>query len=191
MKTATVCTLAMAAGSCMIPAHAAVSITDHVDRYVVEGGALAEVRREMNAKGPLGSDGRRYSGYTAWYVSWNYRYRKYTGGCAIASVTTTVRVTITLPQWRNEGGADSTERQHWARYLAALEQHEHGHRQNGIDAANEIDLTIAAMPPHGSCDALGAAANAAGTRIIKKYNQRDLDYDRDTRHGASQGARLP
>jgi len=34
-------------------------------------------------------------------------------------------------------------------------------------------------------------ANALGMSILRNYNQRDLDYDRDTEHGATQGARFP
>ena len=79
----------------------------------------------------------------------------------------------------------------WARYIAALELHEQGHRRHGVDAANEVDRAIAAMPPAGSCDALGKNANALGMSILRKYNQLDLDYDRDTGHGATQGARFP
>ena len=54
-----------------------------------------------------------------------------------------------------------------------------------------MDQAIAAMPPAGSCDTLGTSANALGKSILRKYNQLDLDYDRDTRHGTTQGARFP
>lgn len=173
------------------PVQAAVSVSDSVERYAIEGSTAADLRREMSAKGPPGAGGRRFDGYTKWYVSWSYRYNNVGAGCTIASVTTSVRVTITLPQWRNESAGDSTTRAQWARYLAALERHEQGHRQNGVDAANEVDRSIAAMPPAGSCDALGTAANTLGQSILQRYNQRDLDYDRETSHGATQGARFP
>ena len=139
----------------------------------------------------MGAGGRRFDGYTRWYVSWRYQYSNSGGSCAIASVTTSVKVTMTLPRWSNESGGNSATRQQWARYLAALEQHEQGHRRHGVEAAHEVDRAIAAMPPAGSCDALGANANALGTSILRKYNQLDLDYDRDTQHGATQGARFP
>ena len=170
---------------------AAVDIVDQVDRYAIEGASPLELRREMNTKGPRRSDGRRFDGYTRWNVSWRYRYHKTGRACAIASVNTGLKVTITLPQWSDESSADRAMRQRWARYLAALELHEQGHRRHGIDAANEIDRTIAAVPAAGSCDALGAEVNALGKSILQKYHQRDRDYDRDTRHGATQGARFP
>lgn len=176
---------------CIQPVQADVNISDQVERYAIEGSTPSELRREMNVKRPHTSDGRRFDGRTRWYVSWRYRYRKTGSACAIAAVNTSLKVTITLPQWSNESDADRTTRQHWARYLAALEQHEQGHRRHGVDAANEIDAAIASMPPAGNCDALGSGANLLGKSVLQKFSQRDLDYDRDTRHGATQGARFP
>ncbi len=177
--------------ACVLSAHAAVDVSDQVERYTIEGSTPSDLRREMSAKGPQGAGGRRFDGYTRWYVSWKYRYNSAGSSCAITSVTTSVKVTMTLPQWRNENRADSATRAQWSRYLTALELHEQGHRRHGVDAANEVDQAIAAMLPAGNCDALGANANALGMSILRKYNQLDLDYDRDTRHGATQGARFP
>lgn len=183
--------IAVFLAACVLPAEAAVDINDQVERYGIEGSTPADLRREMNAKGPRVSDGRRYDGHTRWHVSWRYHYSSTRGSCAIASVTTSVKVTITLPQWGNESRGDNAMRAQWSRYLAALELHEQGHRRHGVDAATDVDLAIAALPPAGNCDALGANANALGMRILQKYQQRDRDYDRDTRHGATQGARFP
>jgi predicted secreted Zn-dependent protease len=183
--------LCLALGLCAWPAGAAVHLTDRIEHYAIRGTTPPDLRREMSAKGPLGAGGRRFDGYTRWDVSWRYRYDKTSRGCSIASVTTTVKVTMTLPRWTNESSASDALRHQWARYLSALEQHEQGHRRHGIDAAAEIDSTIAAMPVAASCDALGGEANATGLRIVRRYNQRDLDYDRDTQHGATQGARFP
>ena len=170
---------------------AAVDVADSVEQYPITGSTALDLRREMNSKGPRGSDGRRFDGLTRWFVSWRYRYNNTPGACSIASVSTSVKVTITLPQWRNENDADSATREQWSRYLAALERHEQGHRRHGIAAGHQVDQAIAALPPAGTCDVLGANANALGVDILRKYNQLDLDYDRDTRHGATQGARFP
>ena len=79
----------------------------------------------------------------------------------MAAVTTAIKVTMTLPEWSDES------------------------------AAREIDRGIAALPPQPSCGALGGAANALGDQVIRKYNERDRDYDRSTDHGRNQGAHLP
>ena len=191
MKALLVCCVLLALAACALPAQAAVDLDDQIEHYAIHGATPADLRREMNTRGPQGAGSRRFDGYTRWFVSWRYDYSNTRGGCSIASVTTSVKVLMTLPQWSDESRASSATRQQWARYLAALELHEQGHRRHGIAAANEIYGAIAAMPPAGSCDALSKNANALGMSILRKYNQLDLDYDRDTGHGASQGARFP
>ena len=127
--------LLIAASLCALPVQAAVTLGDHVEHYDISGSTPADLRREMNAKGPQGAGGKRFDGYTRWHVSWRYQYNHTAGGCAIASVTTSAKVTITLPRWTNEGGAGGSSRQQWARYLAALE-----------NTSRDIAAT-ASMPP--------------------------------------------
>src|SRR5574341_1574214 len=125
------------------PAGADVQVRTQTDRYDIQGLSAAQLRTEMSARGPVGADGRRYDGYTRWYVSWRYTYRGGTDVCGIDRVTTEVRVTTMLPHWMNEARADAPLREQWRRYLAALTTHEDGHAQNGLAAANEIDAAIA------------------------------------------------
>jgi predicted secreted Zn-dependent protease len=172
-----------------LPTQAAVGITERLERYTISGSTPSDLRSEMNSKGPRGNAGRVFDGYTRWYVTWRYRYNNFGNTCAITSVATSVTVTITLPDWDDEITADNNTRSKWSRFLAALESHERGHRQLGIDAAKEIDRAISGM--RGRCDALEARVNEARYAILNKHRQLELDYDRDTDHGATQGARFP
>ena len=181
MRTVFLCVLA-----CVSTAQAEVTLRERVSPYAISGSSAAQLRNQMNARGPRG-----YDGYTEWHVDWNYRYRESGGQCAIASVDTRLQVSMTLPQWSDESKAAADLRERWQRYFAALKQHENGHREIGMKAANEIDRGIASLGARSSCDALGAAANALGQAVIGRYNQADLDYDRSTDHGKNQGARFP
>jgi predicted secreted Zn-dependent protease len=174
-----------------LTAEAAVVPNDAVVHYPIYGANEDELRREMNAKGPTGGGASRYDGYTRWNISWRYQYQSRGGECRLTDIVTDVKVTMTLPDWRNEGAAPERLRSRWRQYLAALTVHEMGHRRHGMDAAREIDHSLGAMPPQADCSALGKAANALGDQIIKKYNERDLEYDRSTGHGRSQNARFP
>ena len=178
------------AGACSV-ACAEVISNDTVERYPIRGASEAELRFEMSAKGPLGAGGRRFDGYTRWNIAWRYKYRLDGGLCRIDMVTTDVKVTTTLPEWNDERATPERLRKRWREYLAALTEHENGHRAHGMDAAREIDRGIAALPAQASCGALGNAANDLGNQIIRKYNERDLDYDRKTEHGLTQGTRFP
>jgi predicted secreted Zn-dependent protease len=172
-----------------LPTQAAVGITERLERYAISGSTPSDLRREMNSKGFRDNGGQIFDGYTRWDITWRYRYNNFGNACAIVSVATRVTVTITLPKWDGEITADNDTRSQWSRYLAALELHERGHRQLAIDAAKEIDRVISGM--NGKCSTLEARANGAGDAILNRYRQLQLDYDRDTNHDATQGARFP
>lgn len=183
-----VCIVFTGAGSA---ARAEVVSNDTIERYPIRGASEAELRIEMSAKGPLGAGGRRFDGYTRWNINWRYNYRQDGGWCRIGTVTTDVKVTTTLPEWSDDRAAPEPLRKRWREYMAALTEHESGHRGHGMDAAREIDRGIAALPAQSNCGALGNAANDLGNQVIRQYNERDLDYDRRTGHGLTQGTRFP
>ena len=172
-------------------ARAEVVSNDTIERYPIRGASAAGLRIEMSAKGPLGAGGRRFDGYTRWNINWHYQYRQDGAACRIGTVTTDVKVTTILPEWSDERAAPEPLRKRWREYIAALTEHENGHRLHGMDAAREIDRGIAALPAQSSCSALGKAANDLGNQVIRQYNERDLDYDRTTGHGLAQGTRFP
>jgi hypothetical protein len=62
--------------------------------------------------------------------------------CRIGSVTTDVKVTTTLPEWSDERAAPERLRKRWRDYIAALTEHENGHRVHGTQVAAHW-----AMPP--------------------------------------------
>lgn len=172
------------------PAGAAVNADNTVVTYPIAGASAADLRAQMNALGPA-EGGKRFDGHTKWNVRWRYDYRSAAGSCAIARVTVDVSTTVRLPEWRDEAAAPADLRARWQRYLAALTAHENGHRDHGLAAAREVDATLAVLPPQPTCDALGAAANARGQDILRRYNERDLEYDRSSDHGRRQGATWP
>jgi len=78
----------------------------------------------------------------------------------------------------------------WDAFLAALRTHEAGHRDLGFAAARAVRAAILDTGPT-ACGDVTRRANAAGQQAIEEYNQRNAAYDRDTRHGAAQGAVWP
>lgn len=75
--------------------------------------------------------------------------------------------------------------------MTALQLHEDGHKDHGVAAAQEVLSTITNLPAYPSCPELETAANTAGKSVIERYNQKDIEYDRVTQHGATQGAIFP
>ncbi len=166
-------------------AGAAPEVSVKKEHYVVAGSNPAEIRSELNHRRPKGWDG-----YTSWYVSWRFRHAPDGGTCRMTSVTTTVTVTHTLPQWKASAQASSGTREAWDRYLRALTVHEDGHRDIGIAVANQIDAALRGMR-EASCPELTRRANETGHRLLDEARAREREYDRTTDHGAAQGARFP
>lgn len=171
-----------------VPASATVR-EEHAQRpYPVPIAPGQTLRQALQAATPIVVDGRRFHGYTRWNVRWNYRWwREASGRCAITEVTTRLTTEVQLPELH---GATPAQQATFDRYLRALSQHEQGHIQVGRDAAQAIDQGIARLPAASDCATLERDANALGRRLLQEHVEREKQYDRDTGHGTSQGARL-
>jgi len=105
-----------------------------------------------------------YWAFARWYVRWS-------GTCR-----TSVRITYTFPRWVDKNRAPASLRKAWDRMIRNLKRHERGHGQHGINAAREIEKSRCRFDPK---------------RITRKWAAQDKIYDRRTRHGITQGVRLP
>ncbi|MDP1825862.1 MAG: DUF922 domain-containing protein [Archangium sp.] len=154
--------------------------------YDIEGDTEAELRAQLDARGPEGHDA-----YTAWHVTWKFPFLQTEEGCTTGPVTTAVRVNVTLPRWKAPADERDPLVRRWRRYLDALKEHESGHRETGFRAATDITETLPALPPKPTCEEAEEAANAAAREVLERYRAGDLTYDAETRHGATQGAVFP
>lgn len=173
---------------CADAAQAAVA-EEHIQQpYPVRAQPGETLRQALNAATPITVNGQRFHGYTRWNVRWTFRWwREASGRCTITEVTTRLRTEVQLPELRS---ATPAQQAVFDRYLPALSRHEQGHVQFGRDAAQAIDQGITALPAAPDCATLERQANALGHRLLREHTEREKQYDRDTYHGASQGARL-
>lgn len=160
--------------------------------YPITGISASELRSQMSQRGPIDQhEGRRYDAHTEWVVRWSYRYTQARNLCRVRSATTKVAVTFTMPQWKAPFNAERSLIADWNAYLASLQLHEEGHKRNGVDAGQDVVQALNQLPAYPSCKALEGAIQSTAQTIIKQYNQKDLAYDRTTRHGYTQGAVFP
>lgn len=142
----------------------------------------------LNRATPLVKAAQRFHGYAEWEVSWRYQWRSLSGGqCRIEQVDVTLDGLIQLPRLDN---GDAQQKQRFDDYLAALKRHELGHYGLGQRAAREVATGIGALPRAADCRELEAAGNELGDRVVRHYQQLNALYDRDTRHGRTQGVTL-
>ena len=174
-----------------LSADAGPTITIHYDYYDIKGQTAAVLREEMNRNGVLWTNGNIYDAYTGWNVTWNFRYRTTDTDRSIHSVTTELSVEFRLPRWVNyENGPPALKRK-WDVYIQSLQKHENGHKDIGVQAANEIERSIADLSPSATCDELAKAANRIARRIISQHAAMEREYDARTNFGETQGAVFP
>jgi predicted secreted Zn-dependent protease len=132
----------------------------------------------------------RRTGHTHWHVRWTYKWKKKDNDCEIKQVNTFLTVTYTLPRIPDDHVVHADVRDSFDRYYEALFKHEEEHKNSGLYAALEIEDAIINLGSFRKCRDLDAAAEKTGNSIIKKFNKRDEDYDRETDHGRTEGARI-
>lgn len=76
------------------------------------------------------------------------------GGCRVTSDDISLRLTITLPTWVDEGRADPTLRATWKTCFEDLQAAEAGHKEIAVAAAEPINKLTHGATAAGSCGAL-------------------------------------
>jgi predicted secreted Zn-dependent protease len=102
-----------------------------------------------------------------------------------------VDITFVFPQWDISTNATPGLVDKWNKYIVALELHEKGHKEIAIEAGYEIGEVLNALTSYPSCDELERAADIAAEEILEQYRQREVVYDQETEHGATQGVGFP
>jgi predicted secreted Zn-dependent protease len=171
-------------------ASAAPTVSERTEEYAVAGTTADEIRINMNRLRPALKNGRRLDAFTDWQVRHEYRHSSTAEQCTLTSFTTTVDVVTTLPRWSGNR-ADTALAQRWDRYRRALEEHERGHAQIGIRAAEAIQSELSKVPPHATCADLQNVIESRAEAILQGAREEEADYDRRTKHGTAQGAVFP
>lgn len=175
-----------------VSASAEPKITERVTYYDISGPSPRDLVAQMRALGPLDNLDQRTHRFARsdWHVSWHYGDWRTPNQCAISKVLVTLDIVSIYPRWTREAQADTAMRKEWQDFMAGVFAHESGHGRNGIDTAREIEQTVAAISPEANCADLGAKVDAVVSAIIQKHNAIDIEYDRITDHGRTQGAYL-
>ncbi len=156
--------------------------------YEVPAQPGESLRQAINRYTPVRQDGKVFHGYTRWQVRWRfYWFQEASGRCRMERVQVNLESEITLPRLSR---GDASQQRRFTSYLEALRRHELGHVDLGRQAAHAIDRHLAGLPPQPDCASLETRANAGGMELLRHFQARERQFDRDTGHGRSQGAYL-
>lgn len=168
-------------------AHAEVQTYTRYQNYAIQGNSVEELRAAMDR------NARAVGGHyatTKWNIQWSERWGARNGACGLLSYTVTLTVVFRMPEWRGAENADPALRDKWYKFRDALQRHEDGHKQMGVQAANQIEGILDNFGTVPDCSQMSAAVNRAGQTVLEQYQKKEIQYDAETQHGISQGAQF-
>lgn len=174
----------------LVPAWAQALVRESLSwlEYPVRAQANESLMSAIERATRIRQAGRSFHGLTDWHIEWNFQWQQDAGGlCRLIDHTVNLRTTITLPQLTE--GTDS-QRATFEGYLKALRIHELGHYEIARRTAHDINKALAALAPMRGCEALEQVANRTGYQWLEHARRLGIEYDRQTDHGATQGAKL-
>ena len=164
--------------------------------YDIQGRTPNELRKAMNAQGPLSPDGKkRFDARTDWTLQWAYKWdaklAKQAGIYRLSEWTVDVKSTITMPRWAEVDEAKPIDRRRWQVYMARLKLHENGHAKLAELAGDAVNKAFANIKVYPSSKELKEAVRLKAQEILKLHRAMELEYDQKTEHGKKQGVRFP
>jgi predicted secreted Zn-dependent protease len=170
-------------------AKANLTMDEVVQYYEVSGDTVDAVRADIDAKRVKVHTEGNFDAYTRWRINWRVTNDQTGGRCTVKEAFVTVTLTITMPRLAPD--APAKVRQRWDTYWSNLMDHETMHADNGRDVGRDVSQGLIRLPSEADCATLNKRVNEFAQGIVKRGNQNDLDIDRTTRHGATQGAIFP
>jgi len=159
--------------------------------YTVTGDTVKALWANVLARTPVAQNGKKHVAYTRWQVNWRFWWQHNGENCDISKVNTQLDVTYTLPKLESETTTPHDVTERWNRYYAALFEHEQGHKNLGLQAAQEIEQQISNMGARADCTQLEHDANRIARDVIEHYIDIEKEYDRTTNHGLNTGVVFP
>lgn len=151
--------------------------------YDVSGSTVTGLRTSIDKGRPADpKNGDRFDALSHWRVQWAWMSDGKTR-CDLSAATLSFSATVLMPRLAAPGTLSPELRARWDHYIAALETHEAGHVRHAYDHHGEVLTAIKGA----TCETVAKAAQAA----IDKIDQYNTEYDRQTRHGETQGAVFP
>jgi predicted secreted Zn-dependent protease len=164
-----------------------VSINVTTNYYVVRGTNLAQVRAAMVQARPWGAT-LGCDAFTQWDINCVFSCRRAGRQWVLDQCTIKTKVTITLPRLEMSPPLDRNLAGEFWSYLKALNEHEQGHVQLARDAAETVRRRFSLMGNYPSAQELTTEGQEMVNSTISSARQREREYDRETHHGATQGA---
>ena len=163
-----------------VQAAAEVRVTETtVDWFTIRGTTSEQMRASMLQTAPYSEKRKSHVwGQCNWRLAWDSKSQPGPTGCRVLEFTVTLSARMKLPKWADAGQAERALRERWETFEKRLRQHEDGHKNNGVKAANDLARRIKALPEYPDCAILVGEMKKLAERVGSEYALLDDAFDR-------------
>ena len=158
--------------------------------YTILGQSSLILSAAMNAKGPLGEDGRRHPAKTKWDLQWRFKQKEINAQCGVDSVQVSLGITHIKPVWRDRNEASQALIERWEIFAGALNDIQKQHVDLAMKAAYKIEETVLNVTPQKTCEELETMVGSIVRNIKEKYRVLKTEYESSTNYGRRAGLSL-
>ncbi len=163
-----------------------------VTTYNVQGQSVKKIHQslEANALSDPHEIGKRFYARTDWYLSAKWFYVPTARGCEVERAQVSIIVTMTLPALVTTNVAPEVQAR-WNTFLNNTVQHEREHVKIAYDGARDYQKQLGNYPPAVNCTAIQSQLQDLFRQHYDLIDRTNVEYDRKTQHGITQGAVFP
>lgn len=158
--------------------------------YPVSGNTLSEIKHSISVNAPSREGSTYYAGVTIWSLSSAYDLLPTAEGCRVDNGQVFLNVAVHLPHLANSSALSAPALKEWNRFSNSLKVHEMLHAQNAYRAAANLLRKVNGTKTTVPCPRAKIIAEQATSALITRIADFDLQLDKHTNHGSTQGAVL-
>ncbi len=160
--------------------------------YNVAGKTLDEISKALDAQAMLDphEPGSRYYARTDWYLTSDWSWKASSADCALTGAQVTVAVTMTLPTLVSVDAPEDVQKR-WRTFIDNTIAHENEHVKLAYDGARNYQRDLDRIPAAANCEVLQNRLKDLFRKNFDLIDRANIDYDKRTKHGETQGAIFP
>lgn len=148
-------------------------------RYEVSGSSSKELIASLEKNGPE-------EGWGAIEPDWavKYEWTETDGEFKITSVTVSVAIVKTMPNWRGYSSASKCMKASWDAMYASLDRHEKKHIDLTKGVSERIKNAVSKLPAFNSQSTMQKSVDSVTKKFVEENNLVQSKFDQDTEHGS-------
>jgi predicted secreted Zn-dependent protease len=164
-----------------------VKIAEKIQYYSVNPVSNQDIKNALNLASPVIEQGNVFFARTQYDIKWRFWWRTNKQDCMLTKVHVDLAIVYTLPKLADSKRKVITDWSHWYDNLLI---HEKGHASFAVKTAHDIDKTLRLVKPAINCETLELNANRQARQLMTQLKRTNINYDKSTGHGKTQGAWL-